>query len=35
VTIEAEVNFFMKAMVSKPLKEGAEKLAEMLSRIPY
>jgi carbon monoxide dehydrogenase subunit G len=35
VTIEAEVNFFMKAMVAKPLKEGAEKLAEMLSRIPY
>jgi hypothetical protein len=35
VTIDAEVNFFMKAMVAKPLKEGAEKLAEMLARIPY
>jgi hypothetical protein len=35
VTLEAEVNFFMKAMVAKPLKEGAEKMAEMLSRIPY
>jgi carbon monoxide dehydrogenase subunit G len=35
VTIEAEVNFFMKAMVAKPLQEGADKLAEMLSRIPY
>jgi carbon monoxide dehydrogenase subunit G len=35
VTVEAEVNFFMKAMVAKPLKEAAEKLAEMLSRIPY
>ena len=35
VTIRAEVNMFMKAMVSKPLQEGVEKLAEMLSAIPY
>lgn len=35
VTIGAEVNMFMKAMVSKPLQEGVEKLAEMLSMIPY
>ncbi|WP_455672725.1 SRPBCC family protein [Phocaeicola sp.] len=35
VTISAEVNMFMKAMVSKPLKEGVEKLADMLSMIPY
>ena len=35
VTIRAEVNMFMKAMVSKPLQEGVEKLAEMLSMIPY
>lgn len=35
VTISAEVNMFMKAMVSKPLQEGVEKLADMLSMIPY
>lgn len=35
VTIRAEVNIFMKAMISKPLNEGVEKLAEMLSVIPY
>lgn len=35
VTIGAEVNMFMKAMVSKPLKEGVEKLADMLAMIPY
>lgn len=35
VTIRAEVNMFMKAMVAKPLQEGVDKLAEMLSMIPY
>lgn len=35
VTIGAEVNMFMKAMVSKPLKEGVDKLADMLAMIPY
>lgn len=35
VTIRAEVNMFMKAIVAKPLQEGVEKLAEMLSMIPY
>ena len=35
VTIRAEVNAFMKAMVSKPLQEGVEKLADMLAMIPY
>lgn len=35
VTIRAEVNMFMKAMVAKPLQEGMEKLADMLSMIPY
>lgn len=35
VTIRAEVNMFMKTMVSKPLQEGVDKLAEMLSMIPY
>lgn len=35
VTIRAEVNMFMKAMVSKPLQEGVEKIADMLAAIPY
>lgn len=35
VTIRAEVYAFMKAMVSKPLQEGVEKLADMLALIPY
>ena len=35
VTIRAEVNMFMKTMISKPLQEGVEKLADMLSAIPY
>ena len=35
VTVRAEVNMFMKAMISKPLQEGVEKLAEMLAMIPY
>lgn len=35
VTIRAEVNMFMKAMVSKPLQNGVEKLADMLAVLPY
>ena len=35
VTIRAEVNMFMKAMVAKPMQEGVEKLADMLAMIPY
>lgn len=35
VTIRAEVNMFMKAMVPKPLQEGVEKLADMLAMLPY
>ena len=35
LTIRAEVNMFMKAMVAKPLQEGVEKIADMLSMIPY
>lgn len=31
VTVGAEVNFFMKGMVSKPLKQAAEGLANILS----
>lgn len=35
VTIRAEMNMFMKAMVSKPLQDGVEKLADMLAVLPY
>ncbi len=35
VTIRAEVNMFMKAMVTKPLQEGVEKIADMLAMITY
>ena len=35
VTIRAEGKMFMKAMVTKPLQEGVEKIADMLAMIPY
>ena len=35
VTIRAEVNMFMKAMVTKPLQEGVEKIADMLAMISF
>ncbi len=35
VTVRAEVNMFIKGMISKPLQEGVEKLADMLAMIPY
>ena len=35
VTIGLEINPFMKAMVQKPLIEGLEKMADMLSMIQY
>lgn len=35
LTIGMELNPFMKAMVQKPLEEGLEKMAEMLSMIKY
>lgn len=35
LTVRAEVNLFMKGIVSKPLKEGIEKMAEVLAMIPY
>ena len=34
-TVGAELNFFIKQMAKKPLQEGVEKRAEMLSMIPY
>ena len=33
VTVGAEVNFFMKGMVAKPLQQAADGLASMLSTI--
>ncbi|MGL5938718.1 MAG: SRPBCC family protein [Phocaeicola sp.] len=35
VTIRAEVNMFMKTMVTKPLQEAANKIADMLAFISY
>lgn len=35
LTLEAELNPFIKGMVSKPLQEGLEKIADALSIIRY
>ena len=35
LTVNADFPFYMKPMVSKPLKEGIEKLSEVLSKLPY
>lgn len=35
VTVGADVNFMMKAIVGKPLQQAADGLAQMLSAIPY
>lgn len=35
LTIGMDINPFMKAMVQKTLQEGLEKMADMLSLIPY
>ena len=35
VVAKAEINFMLKAMIEKPLKEGLEKIAEALSLITY
>lgn len=35
LTVQAELNPFIKGMVQKPLQEGLEKISEMLSLIPY
>ena len=35
LTIDADLNFFMKQMLDKPLKNGIEKMADVLSMIPY
>ncbi|MBQ8737267.1 MAG: SRPBCC family protein [Bacteroidaceae bacterium] len=35
LTVDASLNMFIKGMVEKPLKEGIEKLADVLAAIPY
>ena len=35
LTIDADIPFFAKGMVSGPLKEGIEKIADALAMIPY
>lgn len=35
LTIDADIPFFAKAMVSGPLQEGIEKIADALAMIPY
>lgn len=35
ITASLEINPFMKAMIQKPLQEGLEKIADMLSMIQY
>ncbi len=35
LTIKAELNPFIKGMVSKPLQEGIEKIADALQMIKY
>jgi hypothetical protein len=35
LTVDADLNFFMKQMLDKPLKNGIEKMADMLAMIPY
>lgn len=35
LTIKAELNMFIKGMVSKPLQEGIEKIADALQMINY
>ncbi len=35
VTIDADLNFFMKQMIGKHLEQGVDKFADMLAMIPY
>ena len=35
VTVDADIPFMLKSMVSGPLKEGVEKIAQALAMIPY
>jgi carbon monoxide dehydrogenase subunit G len=35
LTVRAELNPFIKTMVSKPLQDGINKIADMLANVPY
>ena len=35
VTVDADIPFMLKAMVSGPLQDGIEKIADALSQVPY
>lgn len=35
ITVRADLNPFLKPMVSKPLQEGLDKIADMLATLPY
>lgn len=35
IVVKAEINFMLRSMIEKPLKEGLEKIAEGLSQIAY
>ena len=35
VTVDADIPFMLKGMVSGPLQDGVEKIADALSQIPY
>ncbi|MFV0468620.1 MAG: SRPBCC family protein [Dysgonomonas sp.] len=35
LTVKADLNMFLKPMVSKPLQEGLNKMADMLAVLPY
>lgn len=35
LTVRADLNVFIKPMVSKPLQQGVDKIAEMLEALPY
>jgi len=35
VTVDADIPFMLKAMVSGPLQDGVEKIADALAMVPY
>lgn len=35
ITVTADLNPFLKPMVSKPLQQGLDKIADMLAMLPY
>lgn len=35
LTLDVEINPMMKMMIEKPIKDGIEKMAEMIATIPY